>query len=132
MLVCAWVCGLLDVDPQPVNASKNRQAHIRRTLRNLLAKPNQKKGSGETRASTNPEVPGVDRLLLLVLTVIFVLCGVPPDSVAGAKPQPQPLGRPEQANVSEALNPFCGATETVNEPVAPCDIESVLLDSVSP
>jgi hypothetical protein len=68
---------------------------------------------------------------LVALTVIFVLCAAPPVSVAGAKLQPQPLGRPEQANVSDALKPFCGATETINEAEAPGDTASVLPERVS-
>jgi hypothetical protein len=80
----------------------------------------------------NPEGVAISQLLLVALTVIFVLCGAPPDSVAGAKLQPQPLGNPEHANDSEALNPLCGATETVSDPDVPCDIARVLLESASP
>ena len=121
---------LLDEEyPQPVRASAKKKSKV---FRDLPLSPNQKRGSGETRASTNPEDVGIHQLLLVALTVIFVLCGAPPDSVAGAKLQPQPLGNPEHANDSEALNPFCGATETVNEPDAPCDIARVLLERVSP
>jgi hypothetical protein len=115
--------------PQPVRASAKRKSKV---LRDLPASPNQNRGSGETRASTNPDGVGIHQLLLVALTVIFVLCGAPPDTVAGAKLQPQPLGNPEHANDSEALNPFCGATETVNEPDVPCDIARVLLERVSP
>jgi hypothetical protein len=64
--------------------------------------------------------------------VNFVLSGAFPESVGGAKLQPHPLGRPEQAKDNEALNPFSGATETVNVPGVPCVMVSVLLDSVSP
>jgi hypothetical protein len=132
VLTCACVCELLDVDPQPVRVSIERKSSIRRALRDLPVNPNQNNGSGETRASINSVGAPINRLLLVALTVIFVLCGVPPDSVAGAKLQPQPLGMPEQANVSEALNPFCGATETVNEPDVLGDIVRVLLESVRP
>ena len=129
---CACCCELLDIDPQPVRASTKRKSNNHRAFRDLPTEPNQNRGSGETRAKANPEGVGINWLLLVVLKVIFVLCGAPPDSVAGAKLQPQPLGRPEQANVSEAINPFCGATETVNEPDVPCDIARALLESVSP
>lgn len=109
-----------------------RNDNIHRALRDLPARPNQNRGSGETRARINPEGVTINPLLLVALTVIFVLWGAAPDSVAGAKLQPQPFGNPEHANDSEALNPFCGATETVNNPDVPCDIASVLLESVSP
>ena len=64
--------------------------------------------------------------------VILVLWGALPDSVEGAKLQPHPLGRPEQAKDSEALKPFSGATETVKDPGVPCAMLSVLLERVSP
>lgn len=115
--------------PQPVRASAKKKSKF---VRDLPASPKQSRGSGETRASTKPEGVGIHQLLFVALTVIFVLCEVPPESVAGAKPQPQPLGNPEHANDSEALNPFCGATETVNEPDALGDIARVLLERVSP
>jgi len=69
---------------------------------------------------------------LVAFTVIFVLCGALPDSVEGAKLQPHPLGRPEQAKDSEALNPFSGATETIKDPDMPRDMVRVLLESASP
>jgi hypothetical protein len=131
VLDCDCCCALLDEVPQPARASR-KQNNIHRPFGDLPANPNQNRGSGEARTKTNPEGVGINRPLLVALTVIFVLWGVPPDSVAGAKLQPQPLGRPEQANVSEAINPFCGATETVNEPDVPCDIARALLESVSP
>ena len=131
MLDCDCCCALLDEVPQPAKAIRKKN-NIHRAFRDLPAEPNQNRGSGETRAKTNPEGVGINQLPLVALTVIFVLCGAPPDSVAGAKLQPQPFGRPEQANESEALNPFCGATETVNEPDVLCDIARVLLESVSP
>jgi hypothetical protein len=74
----------------------------------------------------------VNRLLLVALTVIVVLWAALPDSVAGEKVQPQPLGRPEQANDREALNPFSGATETFNDPFVPWDMARVALERVSP
>lgn len=67
-----------------------------------------------------------------MLTVIVVLCGAPPDTVAGAKLQPHPLGKPEQANESAALNPFSGATFTVKDPGVLCATVRVPLDKVSP
>jgi hypothetical protein len=73
-----------------------------------------------------------EALLLLALTVIFVLWGALPDNVAGAKLQAHPLGNPEQANDSEALKPFSGATETINDPVLPWVMVRALLDKVSP
>jgi energy-converting hydrogenase Eha subunit F len=97
----------------------------------LPANPNQKRGSGETSAKSNPEGATVNRLLLVALTVIVVLWAALPDNVEGEKLQPHPLGRPEQANDREALNPFSGATETFNDPVVP-DIARVALESASP
>jgi hypothetical protein len=121
---------LLDEDvPQPVMASEKKKSKV---LRDLPRSPNQIRGSGETRARTNPEGAAIHQLLLVAPTVIFVLCPALPDSVAGAKLQPQPLGNPEHANDSEALNPFCGATETISEPDEPCDNARVLLERLSP
>lgn len=132
MLDCPCCCELLDDDPQPASKSAKKKINTQRALRTFPATPNQNKGSGETRARTSPEGVGINQPLLVALTVIFVLCGAPPDSVEGAKLQPHPLGSPVQANDSEALNPFSGATETVSDPDVPCDIASVLLESVSP
>jgi hypothetical protein len=123
---------LVEDVPQPAIASTKRNGNIHRALRDLPARPNQNRGSGATRARVSPEVVPINPLLVVVLTVIFVLSGAPPDSVAGAKLQPQPFGSPEHANDREPSNPFCGATETVNDPDAPCDIARVLLESVSP
>ena len=118
----------VDDDPQPARLSKQKETKIHRAIRD----PNQNNGSGDTKARSNPEGAGINRLLLAPLTVIFVLCAALPDSVEGAKLQPHPLGRPEQANESEALNPFSGATETVRDPDVPCAMLSVLLESVRP
>jgi hypothetical protein len=89
-------------------------------------------GIGEESARSNPVDCGINWLLLVALIVIFVLSGALPESVEGAKLQPHPLGRPAQANEREALNPFSGATATINDPVVPCAIVTVLLESVSP
>ena len=75
---------------------------------------------------------GLNWLLLVALMVIFVLSGALPESVEGAKLQPQALGSPEQAKDNEALNPFSGATETVKDPGVPCVMLRVLLERVSP
>jgi hypothetical protein len=64
-------------------------------------------------------------------TVMTVLSGPLPERVAGAKLQPHPLGRPVQAKLRDALNPFWGATETVKVPGLLCDMLSVLLESES-
>ena len=118
--------------PQPANARTNTKSNTQHAaFRDLPPRPNQKSGSGETRASTNPVGAGIHRALL-VLTVIVVLCGAAPDTVAGAKVQPHPLGRPEQANDSVPLNPFSGATLTVMDPGVLCATVSVSLDNVSP
>jgi hypothetical protein len=61
-----------------------------------------------------------------------VLWDLFPDSVEGAKVHPHPLGRPEQANESEALNPFSGATATVKDPEPPWVTVRALAESVSP
>jgi hypothetical protein len=125
-------CELVDVDvvddPQPARLSKQKETKIHRARRD----PNHNNGSGDTNARSNPEGAGINRLLLTPLTVTFVLCAALPDSVEGAKLQPHPLGRPEQANESEALNPFSGATETIRDPDVPCAKLSVLLESVRP
>jgi hypothetical protein len=63
---------------------------------------------------------------------MVVLSGALPESVAGANVQPHPLGRPEQANDSEALNPFSGAIATVKVPAVAWEMLRVLLDKVSP
>ena len=102
--------------PQPAKARTKTKSNAQRTLRDLSPRPSQNSGKGETRASINPAGAGIRRVLLVVLTVMVVLCGVLPDRVAGAKLQPHPLGKPEQANDSAALNPFSGATLTVKDP----------------
>ena len=81
---------------------------------------------------SNPEGAITNRLLLVALTVIVVLCAALPDNVEGEKLQPHPLGKPEQANDREALKPFSGATETFNDPDMPGDIARVVLESVIP
>lgn len=125
-------CVLEEEDPQPARVSTKTKSKSQRALSDLPASPNQNRGSGETRARTNPLGAGARRAALVVLTVSVVLSGPLPDNVAGAKLQPHPLGSPEQANDSEALNPFSGATATVNVPGVPCVIVSVPLDNVSP
>jgi hypothetical protein len=125
-------CVLLNEVPQPVSASTMTKSSIHLARRDLPASPNQKRGSGETRATSNPEGAGINRPLLVALTVIFVLFGALPESVEGAKLQPQPLGSPEQANEREPLNPFSGLTETINDPDMPNDMLRLLLERVSP
>ena len=98
----------------------------------MPAIPNQNKGRGDTRATSNPEGADINRPLVVALTVIFVLFGAFPDSVEGAKLQPQPLGSPEQANERDARNPFSGLTETIKDPGAAGDMLRLLLESVSP
>ena len=117
--------------PQPARARAKTKSNTHRALRDLSPRPNQNSGSGDTRASTNPVGAGI-HLLLVVLTVMVVLCGVFPDRVAGAKLQPHPLGKPEQANDNAALNPFSGATLTVKDPGVLCVTVRVLLDKVNP
>ena len=119
--------------PQPVSVIPQSNSNIQPSLRALLpARPSSIRGSGETSASSIPEDAGSNWLLEAPLIVIFVLWGAPPESVAGAKLQPHPLGKPEQAKDSEALKPFSGVTETVRDPDVPCVMLRVLLDSVSP
>jgi hypothetical protein len=118
--------------PQPARARAKVKSNIRRVLRDLLPTPNKKSGSGPTMARANPAGPGIHPALLVVLTVIVVLCGVLPDRVAGAKVQPHPLGKPEQANDNAALNPFSGATFTVMDPGVTDVTVRVPLDKVSP
>lgn len=118
--------------PQPAKARAKKKSNTHRALRDLSPRPNQNSGSGDTRASANPVGAGIHLLLLVVLTVMVVLCGALPDRVAGAKLQPHPLGKPEQANDSAALNPFSGATFTVKDPGVLCATVSMPLDSVSP
>lgn len=85
---------------------------------------------GETTAKNIPAGFGAKRLLP-ALIVIVVVCGELPETVAGEKLQPHPLGRPEQAKESDALKPFAGATETINDPAVPCATVSALPDNVS-
>lgn len=119
--------------PQPASARTKTKSNTQRALRDLPPRPSQNSGRGEARASTNPVGAGIHLLLLLVvLTVMVVLCGALPDRVAGAKLHPHPLGKPEQANDSAALNPFSGATFTVRDPGVLCATVSVLPDNVSP
>jgi hypothetical protein len=125
-------CEFLNDVPQPVSASTKTKSSIHLALRDLPPSPNQNSGSGETRATSNPEEAGVNLPLLVGLTVIFVLCGELPDRVEGAKLQPQPLGSPVQANEREARNPFSGLTETIKDPGAAGDMLRLLLESVSP
>ena len=111
--------GLLEVDvAQPLSRSSPHSRNLRR-----LPASNPKSIVGHARARAIPVADG--------LIVIVVLSGPLPERVAGAKAQPQPLGRPLQAKVSDALNPFCGATEIVMDPEPPCAMLSVLLESES-
>jgi hypothetical protein len=126
-------CGeLLNEAPQPVRAITQAKKDNQSALRDLLQeKPQKSNGIGEASARSNPgEVR--NSLLLDALMAIFVLSGALPDSVGGAKVQPQPLGRPEQAKDNEALNPVSGATETVKDPGVPCVMVRALLESVNP
>ena len=128
-------CGCEDVLPEvphPASVSANTKRNTQRALRELPPRPNQNSGSGEARASTNPVGAGTHMLLLVVLTVMVVLCGALPDTVAGAKLQPHPVGKPEQANDSAALNPFSGVTFRVKDPGVLFAIVSVPLDRVNP
>lgn len=131
LYVLGAACELFDVE-QPASVSANTPANIHRALRNLPDIPSKNSGNGENRARTNPEGPGTRRLLLVWLTVMVVLWDLFPDSVEGAKLHPHPLGSPEQANDSEALNPFSGATETVKDPDPPWVTVRALAESVSP
>ena len=124
-------CVLFDVE-QPASVSTKTPSNIHRALRNLPDSPSKNSGNGETMARTNSEGPGIRRLLLLWLTVMVVLWDLFPDSVEGAKLHPHPLGRPVQANDSEALKPFSGATETVKDPDPPWVTVRVPADSASP
>lgn len=117
--------------PHPVRANAKTKNNPQRALRDFSPRPSQNSGSGETRASANPVCAGI-HMPLVSLTVMVVLCGALPDRVDGAKLQPHPLGKPEQANERAALNPFCGATFTVKDPGVLCATVSVLLDSVNP
>jgi hypothetical protein len=95
-------CELFEVEQPASVSTKTTPSNIHRALRDLPGNPNKNSENGETRARTNPEGPGIRRLLLVALTVILVLWDLFPDSVEGAKLHPHPLGRPEQANDSEA------------------------------
>jgi hypothetical protein len=122
-------CEPFDDVAQPVSVSRKTASSIQRTLRRWGKKSSE---IGETRARNIPD--GIDSPWPLVVapSVIFVLWGALPDNVEGAKLQLQPLGKPEQAKEREALNPFSGATETVNDPDAPCAIAREALDKVRP
>jgi hypothetical protein len=125
-------CELLNDVPQPVSASAKIKSNIHLARRDLPAIPNQNRGSGDTRATSNPEGADINRPLVVAFTVIFVLFGALPETVEGAKLQPQPLGNPEQANERGALNPFSGVIETIKDPDIPSDMLRLLLESVSP
>jgi hypothetical protein len=125
-------CQPLNDVPQPVSVSTKTKSNIHLALRDLPASPNQNRGSGETRATSNPEGVDTNRPLLVGITVIFVLFAALPETVEGAKLQPQPLGSPEQANERDALNPFSGVTETINDPGIPSDRLRLLPESVRP
>jgi hypothetical protein len=127
-------CGeLLNDAPQPVRIVRHKRSKNHRALRDLFPeKPKKNNGIGETSARISPEGEAINWPLLFMLMVIVVLSGALPDSVGGAKVQPHPLGRPEQAKDNEALNPLSGATETVKDPGTPCVMVRVLLESVSP
>jgi hypothetical protein len=127
-------CGVLLNDvPQPARKATKTNSSIHRAFLDLSPKnPKKMSGIGEERARSNPVECGTHWLLLVALIVMLVLSGALPESVEGAKLQPHPFGRPEQANEREALNPFCGATATVNDPVVPWAMVKVVLESVSP
>ena len=111
----------------------NRTQQIHSALRDLLSeRPKKNNGIGDTSARISPDGEAINWPLLVALMVNFVLSGALPESVGGAKLQPHPLGRPEQAKDNEALNPFSGATETVKDPGVPCVMVRVLLERVSP
>jgi hypothetical protein len=126
-------CGFLNEVPHPLKAITHRKSNIHSARRDLLPeKPSKRNGIGETSARTSPDGEAINWPLLAALMVNFVLSGALPESVGGAKLQPHPLGRPEQAKDNEALNPFSGATETVRDPGVPCVMVRVLLERVSP
>jgi hypothetical protein len=125
-------CELFDDVEQPASVSTKKPSNIHRVLRDLPDSPTRNRGNGDTKARTNPEGPGIRRLLPVWLTVMVVVWDLLPDNVDGAKLHPHPLGRPEQANDSEALNPFSGATETVKDPEAPWVTVRAPAESVSP
>jgi hypothetical protein len=125
-------CELVGDVEQPARVSTQIPSNIHRALRNFPDSPSKNRGNGETRARSNPEGPGISRLLVVWLTVKVVLSDLFPDSVEGAKLHPHPLGRPVQANDSEAANPFSGATETVKVPDPPWVTVRAPAESVSP
>jgi hypothetical protein len=128
-----WLgCVPLNEVPQPVRAITHRKSNIHSALRDRLPeKPRNNNGIGDTSASMSPDGEAINRPLVVVLMVNFVLSGAPPESVGGAKLQAHPLGSPEQAKDNEALNPFSGATETVKDPGVPCVMLRALLERVS-
>jgi hypothetical protein len=119
MLYVPVVAGeLVKDEPQPLS---NSRLHSRSLRRHLTISPNSI--AGKVITTTMPLGEG--------LIVITVLSGPLPDRVAGANVQAHPLGRPVHAKLSEELNPFCGATETVIEPELSCAMLRVLLESES-
>jgi hypothetical protein len=126
-------CGeFLNEVPQPVKAITQAIRAIHSALRDLPPeKSRRKSGIGKTSARSNPDEEALNSLVLEALMLIFVLCGAVPDNMEGANVHPQPLGRPEQVNDNEALNPFSGATETISDPGVPCATVRVPLESVS-
>jgi hypothetical protein len=109
---------LVNDDPQPLSRSRLHSRNLRR-----LPTINPNNIEGKAIAMTMPLGEG--------LIVMTVLSGPLPDRLAGANVQAHPLGIPVHAKPSDALNPFCGATETVIEPDLPCAMLRVLLESES-
>ncbi len=127
-------CGpppLLETPPHPTMNRVNATTKVNRVFHSLPPpRRRKKKASGEANASTSPDVLGLNALVLVGPTVSVVVSVPLPDNVAGAKVHPHPLGKPAQANPTDALNPFSGVRVTVKVPGALGDALTVALDSV--
>jgi hypothetical protein len=120
-----------DPPPQPTRNRVNAAKTTNRVFHRLPPpKRRKKKASGEANASIRPVDLVANALLVVGPTVSVVVSVALPDSVAGANVQPHPLGKPEQANATEAANPFSGVTVTVKVPGAVWVAATVPVDSV--
>jgi hypothetical protein len=64
LYVLGACCELVEDVEQPASVSIQTPSNIHRALRILPDIPSKNNGNGETRARTNPEGPGMRRLLL--------------------------------------------------------------------
>ena len=93
--------------------------------------PMSSSGKGARMASCIPDCQTALCIAVMAATVIVVVWVEAPATVAGAKLQLHPAGKPEQANDKLAEKPLLGVTVTTREPGFAWLTESAALDSVS-